>query len=207
MCCWPTERRPRATATTATAGCSATPTAGGTCRRKPPCAPVLTGGPIVDAAWQRLLDRAGGPGSMPTTDEPDVHLVADGRRIDCRKADRGIYRFRLPRGATQVRVVSRAGVPCEVGLARDPRLLGIAVTRIMCWQGPRLCLIEASDAALREGFHMFEAANGFRWTDGDASLPEMLFDGVAGAVALELHVAATARYPLFAEEQPADLVA
>ena len=54
-----------------------------------PCAPVLTGGPIVDAAWQRLLDRAGGPGRMPTTDEPDVHLVADGRRIDGRNGRAG----------------------------------------------------------------------------------------------------------------------
>ena len=24
-----------------------------------PCAPVLTGGPVVDAIWRRLLDRAG----------------------------------------------------------------------------------------------------------------------------------------------------
>jgi len=171
-----------------------------------PCAPVLTGGPIVDAAWRRLLDRAGGPGRMPTTDEPDLHLVADGRRIDGRQTGRGIYRFRLPQGAKQVRVVSRAGVPCEVGLARDPRLLGVAVQRIMCWQGPRLRLIEASDAALCGGFHGFEAANGFRWTDGDASLPETMFDGAAGAVELELHITATARYPLFAEE-PAGLVA
>jgi hypothetical protein len=26
---------------------------------KDPCAPVLTGGPVVDAVWRRLLDRAG----------------------------------------------------------------------------------------------------------------------------------------------------
>jgi hypothetical protein len=41
---------------------------------KEPCAPVVTGGPVVDAVWQRLLDRAGGPGRMPTTDEPDLIL-------------------------------------------------------------------------------------------------------------------------------------
>jgi hypothetical protein len=162
---------------------------------------VVTGGPIVDAVWQRLLDRAGGPGRMPTTDEPDLHLVADGRRIDGRRDDAGTYRFRLPQAATNVRVISRAGVPCEVGLARDPRLLGVAVKRIMCWQGARLRLIEASEPALCDGFHMFEEANGFRWTDGDARLPETLFDGATGVVDLELHVGATARYPLFAEEQ------
>jgi hypothetical protein len=54
---------------------------------------------------------------------------------------------------------------------------------------------------------MYEAANGFRWTNGDANLPETMFDGADGAVELELQVAATARYPLFAEEEPADLVA
>ena len=170
-----------------------------------PCAPVLTGGPIVDAVWQRLLDRAGGPGRIPTTDEPDLHLMVDGRRIDGRRGDGGTYRFRMAGPATAVCVVSRAGVPCEVGLARDPRALGVALRRILCWQGARLRVIEAADPALRDGFHLFEEANGFRWTDGDARLPEALFEGVGGAVELELHVGATARYPLFGEL--ADMVA
>jgi hypothetical protein len=78
--------------------------------------------------------------------------------------------------------------------------------RIMCWQGARLRLIEASDPALCDGFHLFEEVNGFRWTDGDARLPETLFDGVTGVVDVELHVGATARYPLFAEE-PVDKAA
>jgi autotransporter-associated beta strand protein len=103
-----------------------------------PCAPVLTGGPVVDDIWRWLLDRAGGPGRMPTTDEPDVHLVADGKRIDGRRGNDGAYLFRLPRPASEVRVVSRAGVPCELGLARDPRALGVALRRIVLWQGARI---------------------------------------------------------------------
>ena len=40
-------------------------------------APVLTGGPIVDAVWRQLLDRAGARPGLPLTDDPDVHLVVD----------------------------------------------------------------------------------------------------------------------------------
>jgi hypothetical protein len=41
-----------------------------------PCAPVLTGGPIVDAAWRRLLDRAGPRRGLPLTDDHDLHVLA-----------------------------------------------------------------------------------------------------------------------------------
>jgi hypothetical protein len=61
-------------------------------------------------------------------------------------------------------------------------------------------LIEAADPALVHGFHQFEEINGLRWTDGDALLSATLFDGIAGACDVELHVGCTTRYPLFAEE-------
>jgi hypothetical protein len=164
-----------------------------------PCAPVLTGGPVVDEIWRALLERAGPSDRMPTTDDPDVHLVVDGRRIDGRRGCDGTFRFSLPHPVSEARLVSRAGVPSELGLARDLRSLGVALARIMLWQGARLRVIEASDASLCDGFHLFEEANGFRWTDGDARLPGTLFEAMTGAAELELLVAATARYPLFAE--------
>jgi hypothetical protein len=34
-----------------------------------PCAPVLTGGPVVDAVWRRLLGRSGKRPGCPTTEE------------------------------------------------------------------------------------------------------------------------------------------
>ena len=43
-----------------------------------PCAPVLTGGPVVDAVWRRLLDRAGPRPGLPLTDDPDLHLLVNG---------------------------------------------------------------------------------------------------------------------------------
>jgi hypothetical protein len=167
------------------------------------CAPVLTGGPIVDAVWRRLLDRAGPRIPVPTTDAPDLHLLVDGRRVDGRQRRNGVHVFRLPAAAGEVRVVSRAGVPAELGLARDPRLLGVALRRAMLWRGASLRIIEASDPSLGDGFHLFEADNGFRWTNGDASLPAALFGGIGGPAELELHVGCTTRYPVFGEQLPA----
>jgi hypothetical protein len=162
-------------------------------------APVLTGGPIVDAVWRRLLDRAGPAIPVPTTDQPDLHLLVDGRRVDGQRRPNDVYAFQLPGPPREVRVVSRAAVPAELGLARDPRLLGVALRRVMLWRGAELRLIEASDTSLSEGFHPFEPGSGFRWTDGDAGLPAALCDGIGGPSELHLQVGCTTRYPLFDE--------
>jgi hypothetical protein len=166
---------------------------------QPPCAPVLTGGPIVDAVWRRLLDRASSHAPVPTTDQPDLHLLVDGRRLDGRWLANGACVFQLPCVPGEARIVSRAGVPTELGLARDPRVLGVALRGIRLWQGAKLRMIEASDALLDDGFHPFEPDNGLRWTDGNARLPAALFDGIGGAIELELQVGCTMQYPLFGE--------
>jgi hypothetical protein len=164
-----------------------------------PCAPVLTGGQIVDAVWRRLLERAGTGTPVPVTDQPDLHLLVDGIRVESEPRTHGVHLFRLSRRSAEIRVVSRAGAPAELGLARDPRLLGVAVRQIRLWRGSRLRVIEASDPALDKGFHLFEEDNGFLWTDGDALLPAALFDGVDGACELELYVGGTTQYPLLCE--------
>jgi hypothetical protein len=166
-----------------------------------PCAPLLRSGPVVDAIWRRLLDRAGPRPGMPLTDDPDLHLLVDGQRVDGKAQAGGIYVFRLPRRPSSVRVLSRAGSPGELGIARDPRLLGVALRQAVVWRGPQMRLIEASDPALGHGFHQFEETNGLRWTDGDALLSAALFDGIDGACDVELHVGCTTRYPLFATER------
>jgi hypothetical protein len=81
-----------------------------------------------------------------------------------------------------------------LGLGRDPLSLGVAVRRIVIRQGSRWRVIAADDAALVEGFHAFEAANGLRWTDGDAVLPAALFAGFAGPLEVVVECGATARY-------------
>ena len=71
-----------------------------------PCAPLLTGGPVDDAIWRRLLDRAGPRLSVPLTDDPDLHLLVDGQRVDGSAQAGGIHVFRLQRRPSSVRVIS-----------------------------------------------------------------------------------------------------
>ncbi len=166
---------------------------------KPPCAAVLTGGPIVDDVWHRLLQRSGARPGLPLTKDPDVHLMIDGRRIDA-ATRRGEARiFRLPRCPGSVRIVSREGVPAEAGQARDPRSLGVALRRIELRRGAKLVLIEADDDRLVDGWHGYEPDDRLRWTNGDAELPAALFSGFSGDMELLLHLCGSMSYPLHVE--------
>jgi hypothetical protein len=159
-----------------------------------PCAPVLTGGPIVDALWQRLLDRAGPRVNRSLTADPDLHLLVDGCRLDGEQRADSAHVFVLPATARSVRIASRAAAPAELGLARDPRTLGVAVQRIVVRGSSRSRVIEAADDRLVEGFHLYEAANGLRWTDGDAVLPAALFADFGGHVEVALQLQGTTQY-------------
>jgi hypothetical protein len=155
---------------------------------------VLTAGPVVDAAWRRLLDRAVPRRPLPTTADPDLHLLVDGKRIDAIERRGDGYVFRLPRPPRHVRIRSRAAVPQELGLARDDRSLGVAVRRIVLLQ-PRLQrAIDANAAALDDGYHAFEPENDIRWTDGDAAVPAELFTGIDGPGMLMLQIAGATQY-------------
>ena len=160
---------------------------------KPPCAPVLTGGPIVDAIWSRLLALAGPRPGLPLTEDADLHLLVDGVRVDGEPLAGGGLTFRLPPHARGVRIVSRSGVPEELGLSRDPRVLGVAIRQIVAWRGRFPTVTEADDPRLHDGFHGYEADNGFRWTNGDAELPASVFEG---AGALDLYLRGDTLYPL-----------
>jgi hypothetical protein len=166
---------------------------------KLPCAPVLTGGPMVDAVWRRLLDRAGRRPGLPLTEDPDLHLVIDGNRVNTTARYGTAHIFPVPCERASVRIVSRGAVLAELGLARDPRMLGVAVRRIAVRDGTRFRVMESGDALLADGFHAFEPSNGLRWTDGYAAVPQALFDGFDGPSELVLHVGGTTHYPLFGE--------
>jgi hypothetical protein len=169
---------------------------------KPPCAPVLTGGAVVDRIWRELLDRDGLRPGLPLTSDPDLHLLVDGARLDPIERHAECYVFRLPEPPHSVRICSRSGAPQEMGLARDPRLLGVALRQIMLARGRWLRLIEADDARLSDGYHAFEPEIGIRWTDGDAVLP--LFDRVGPGALVTLRLGGATQYP---DEGQARLVA
>ena len=168
---------------------------------KPPCAPVLTGGSQVDAAWQRILGRSGHRPGLPITSDPDLHLLVNDRRVDVRCLCNGVYAFRVPVAPQTVRIGSRAGAQDELGLARDPRLLGVALRRVVFWRGQRPAVIEAGDGLLCNGFHAYEAEIGFRWTDGNGLLPaRFLSEDITD---IDLHIASTTQYPLLQDAVPA----
>ena len=143
-----------------------------------PCAPLLTSGAVVDAIWRRLLDRAGPRRGLALTDDADLRLLVDGQRMDAFERHGDKYAFRLRSRPRSVRIRSRSAIPQELGLARDPRLLGVAVRRIVLAQPRGQRLIDADAASLSDGFHAFERDNGLRWTNGDAGVPRELFTGM-----------------------------
>ena len=161
---------------------------------KPPCAPVLTGGELVDSIWRQLLDRSGPRANVPMTDDPDLHLMVDGRRLDATERAGDALIFAVANRSEAVRIVSRAAVPQELGLARDPRSLGVALRQVVVRKGTKFRLVEANDPRLEQGFHGFEADNGFVWTNGDAALPTTLLAGFSGPVEIVLTVAGTTHY-------------
>jgi hypothetical protein len=161
---------------------------------KPRCAPLLTGGPAVDAIWRRLLERAGPRPGFPLTDEPDLHLLVDGRRVDASVRDGMRYVFRLATRPFEVHVRSRASAPQELGLTRDPRALGVALRRIGLSESRRTRVVDARDRRLTQGFHRFEADGGIRWTNGDARLPRQMFAGFAAPMDLTIELGCATHY-------------
>jgi Hint domain len=168
---------------------------------KPHFAPVLTGGPVVDAVWRRLLDRCGPAPVVETMDDPDLHLLADEERIDAIWRDGRHFLFSVPHGLQSLRIRSRASAPVGLGLARDPRVLGVAIAEMTrTAEGVAIRRLGYDDPLLADGFHDAEHECGWRWTDGDAAVPGVLFAGLDGPFVLELVVPSVARYPLETQE-------
>jgi hypothetical protein len=162
---------------------------------KPPCAPVLTGGSVVDTVWRRILDRAGPRPGLPLTDDPDLHLVVDGLRLDAAERRGPVHVFRLKSQPNTVHVASREAVPAELGLARDPRSLGVALRSIALRQKTKFVVLKANDSRLADGFHPHEPASDLRWTNGHAALPAKAFASFSGPIEVVVHLAATTQYP------------
>ena len=164
-------------------------------------APVLTGGPEINHIWRQLLDRSGFV-EPETTEDPDLHLIADGERIDAHAVNcraygyQGIYRFRLERAPMELIIGSRAAVPMRLGLNHDPRCLGVGI-RSIALRDPSCALdLDYESPWLGDGFNRPEPELGHRWTDGAAWLPGAALALFGGAFELSIDVGCTTRYPL-----------
>jgi Hint domain len=81
--------------------------------------------------WGRLLERADPRKAPPLTNDPDLHLLVDGKRVDVIECRDDMYVLHLATRPRSVRVCSRSAVPQELGIACDNRPLGVAVRRIV----------------------------------------------------------------------------
>jgi hypothetical protein len=150
------------------------------------CAPLVVSGAGLEAARSWLLARAEALGHVLTRDA-EIRVVADGDIVRCEVIGR-TQRFRVPRGAGEVRIVSRSAVPAHVrDDSADHRRLGVAVSRVVC-DGE---VIPLTDPCFGSGWNDAESANGaiaWRWTDGDGRLV------VPGGVVVDVEVVMTGRY-------------
>ncbi len=130
------------------------------------CAPLIKSGVTVEAVKRGLLARATGLGHR-ITEENDLHILADGRRVEPVRDGR-FYRFTLPGEASVLRLVSRRWVPAHLSPeSQDDRELGVCVARIEI-DGAEVAL-----GMLTAGWHGFDVSGGtsYRWTNGSAALP------------------------------------
>ena len=94
--------------------------------------------------------------------------------------ENGLYIFALPKGATEVRLVSRAGSPTDARpWLDDRRCLGVYVERIVLRGASELREVPVDHPGLSQGWWAVER-DGMalrRWTNGDAVLPLPAFSG------------------------------
>ena len=157
-------------------------------------APVLADGPELDRIWAELLERAGGPVEVDTTDDPDLHLIVDGRRVNPVVADKRRYSFTLDRRPSSVLLRSRSVVPAALGRNREQRRLGVAITQIVLMKNGVATEIGYDSELFPEGGHPAEP--GFRWTNEELSFSPELLAQIEGELTLDVNIVHRLRYPV-----------
>jgi hypothetical protein len=148
--------------------------------------------------WRRLAERAAAIGQpvprRATTTNADLRLLACHRTIEPLHCDGDLVTFVLPRGAGEVRLVSRAQSPT---VARpwlgDPRQLGVCVSRIVLRGAEGVREIPVDHPDLATGWWEIERDGQMmsRWTDGEAVLPLL---AAQDSLLLEVHLAGAMTY-------------
>jgi hypothetical protein len=148
------------------------------------CAPFVSDEASVLPVWQRLAERAAALGQpaprLDTTGDPELQIIAKGRTLRPLYGENGLYVFVLPKGATEVRLISRAGAPTDARpWLDDRRCLGVNVERIVVRSANELREVPVDHPDLSRGWHVVER-DGIalrRWTSGDAVLPLPVLGG------------------------------
>lgn len=164
------------------------------------CWPLVTDPATVEPIWRELAARAktmglSPPAEIETTADPGLHVVIGGQEIKPIRPDSGRYTFVLPQTDSPIRLVSRAVRPTDARpWLDDPRLLGVAVSRLTLKRSADVEPIQLDHPLLSHGWWGVERdrATLWRWTDGDAVVP---MSGVGPAV-LEITLIGSQEYPL-----------
>jgi hypothetical protein len=164
------------------------------------CAPFVWDEASVRPVWQRLADRAAAI-DLPmqrreTTTEPGLLLLANGCTAKPIYGDDRLVIFILPRGAREVRLLSRAQAPTEARpWLEDRRRLGVRVARIVLRGADEVREIPVDHPDLAAGWWAVERDGQAisRWTDGEAVLP---LPAMHGGAMLEIHLAGAMTYVL-----------
>jgi Hint domain len=148
------------------------------------CAPFVSDEASVRPEWQRLAERAAKLGQptpkLDTTGDPELRIVARGRTVRPLYGENGLYIFAVPKGATEVRLVSRSGSPTDARpWLDDRRCLGVNVERIVLRSASELHEVPVDHPRLSQGWHAVERDGVAmrRWTSGDAVLPLPMLGG------------------------------
>jgi len=150
------------------------------------CAPFVSDEGSVRPIWLRLAERAAAldqpAPKLDTTNDPELRIIANGRTLRPIVGEAGKFTFVLPRGTTDLRLVSRAGSPTDARpWLDDRRQLGVRVTRIVLRGASEFCDMPVDHPDLSKGWWAVErdGVSMARWTDGDAVLPLPAFSGAA----------------------------
>ena len=163
------------------------------------CLPLLAADsdalPTIRAEIAARLPDAG------FTADPDLHLLADGQRIDaCVRSD-GSWEFQLDHPAAALVLRSRVQVPAAIGLNADKRRLGIALRRIEVHGALGAIQLSAASRTLISGMHPLVGSDPtlWRWTSGDVALPPY---GRQAPLRLIVHGSSLGRYALAGGAEP-----
>ncbi len=168
------------------------------------CAPLVRMADQLEPIWRRLADRSEEMGvALPVAhviNEPDLHILADGQRIQPVSDRDSRYVFTVPAGTQSVTLASRFCIPADRMLPgqRDTRRLGVSVNWIAVRSGDQETILTADDPALQDGWNATEQAGTtmWRWTNGAAAIP---WQTVTGPAVLTVRCTPMDQYPLHDE--------
>ena len=134
---------------------------------------------------------------------PVLSLLVDGRPLPPAVHAGAYYVFRLSLPAREIRLISGAARPVDLGRGPDVRWRGVFVRGIEFRQGEQTSQLPFSLILRSEGFYS-PMRNGL-WTNGNALLPEALVPAWRGDVELSVEIDGGRKRAAFASSTPPPL--